>query len=72
MTPHPASALDDKIHWREVRNDEVKVEVEALLNHLRGHKDMACSVRRFGVTPESAQHILLYGLPIALGKPSVE
>ena len=59
-------------NWRKVRNDEIKVEVETLLNYLSGHKDMACATCRVGVAPESAQYILFYGLPIALGKPSVE
>ena len=65
-TPH---ALEDQINGRQIRHQQVEVDVERLLDHLRGDHDRPVGpLRGLPRWSEAVEEISVFGQPVADGE----
>jgi len=65
MPPEPARPLYDEIGRGKVGHHQVKIEIEALLDHLRRHQHPPLSLLGATIATEPSQNRPLDVLPIA-------
>ena len=67
--PH---ALEDQVNGGQVAHQQVEVDVEGLLHHLRGHNDRPVRPAGAGARrPEAAEEVVVLGEAVADGEAGV-
>jgi hypothetical protein len=72
VAAEPSGALEYEVDRRKIGHQDIKIEVEALLDHLGGNDNMPVSLLRFASRTKGIDHSLFDPGPIANAKSGVK
>ena len=72
MAPESTSALEEKIDWREIGNDEIEIKIKRLFDDLRRNQHVASAIAGGGLAAETGKNRVLDRKSITLRETRVK